>query len=398
MKKKSRRAVCMTLLLSLLAGISAYGAGPGETGIQIPDGVTEEEWAKLNDSLLEYGELYNQVRYFNTSMQNADAKIQDVLDGIKRQCDGMRRSVRENKDDAKELKDSGANKTMEGMVEYMTLEMTSKIVGSAADRVQRTLNVMARSDSSLNTNLDIGAKTMTSYASQIMIGYNSALSGQATLKKLEELSAAVYETQCLSRQVGMATEADVISAQKDLLSAQSSLMQIDNTVDSLKRSLCLMTGYSLDNMPQIGGLPELDLSVLDAIDLEADTQKAISNSNEVINARHEAAKSTVTMKNREASEAEASQKVAVTMQSLYQDLRQAKTAYDAACVSYEKAVLEKGKADRSYQLKMLGKIQYLQAEMAFLQAEGTKQSAYNSLYQAYTTYQWAVEGILTSEQ
>lgn len=397
MKKKSKKAVCMTLLLSLLAGVPAYGAGPGENGTTIPEGVTEEEWAKLNDSLLEYGELYNQVRYFNSSMQNADAKIQDVIDGVQRQYDGMRRSIRENKDDAKELQDSGLNKTMEGMVEYMTLTMTAKAVDSAAFKVQRTLDVLSRSNSSLNTNLDTGAKTMTSYASQIMIGYNSAVATRNMLKKVEEISAAAYETQSLSRQIGMATEADVISAQKSLLSAQSSLMKIDNTIDSLKRSLCIMTGYSLENMPEIGGLPELDLSVLDAINLEEDTKKAISNNSKVINARRESANSTVTMKNREASEAEAEQQVAVAMQSLYQDLKQAKASYDAACVSYEKAVLEKGKADRSYELKMLGKINYLQAEMAFLQAESTKQSAYNSLYQAYTTYQWAVEGILTLE-
>ncbi|WP_077609835.1 glutamate racemase [Clostridium sp. Marseille-P2415] len=56
-------------------------------------------------------------------------------------------------------------------------------------------------------------------------------------------------------------------------------------------------------------------------------------------------------------------------------------------------------ADRSFQLGMLSKISNLQAQMAFLQAESAKQSAYNTLYQAYDTYQWAVDGIImTSEQ
>ena len=71
---------------------------------------------------------------------------------------------------------------------------------------------------------------------------------------------------------------------------------------------------------------------------------------------------------------------------------QAKSAYDSACTAFEKASLDKAKADRSYQLGMLSKIQYLQTEMAYLQAEGEKSSAYNTYYQAYDTYQWGYPG------
>ncbi|MEY8356827.1 TolC family protein [Lachnospiraceae bacterium 54-53] len=93
---------------------------------------------------------------------------------------------------------------------------------------------------------------------------------------------------------------------------------------------------------------------------------------------------------------EGAQNVAVAMESCYQEVMQAKSAYEAAGTAYEKAKLEKDRADRSYRLGMLGKISYLQAEMAFLQAKSEWQSAYNTLYQAYDTYQWAVEGISLS--
>ena len=198
----------------------------------------------------------------------------------------------------------------------------------------------------------------------------------------------------------MATEADVLAANKGVLAAQAALDQLDNTIDGLKRSLCLMTGYPADGSVQIGEIPQLDLSVIGALDLTADTAKAIGNNYDLIEKRHGGSNKTTTgIKNKDAGISEAEQNLTVTMQSYYHEILQSKSAYDADSTAYEKAVLEKQKADRSYQLGMLSKINYLQAQMAFSQAEGEKQTAYNTLYQAYSTYQWAVNGIVTpSEQ
>ena len=102
-----------------------------------------------------------------------------------------------------------------------------------------------------------------------------------------ELSNAAYGSPgSKQRQLGLATDADVLSAQKEVLSANGSFLKINSTIDNLRKSLCLMTGYASDAAPAIGGLPQLTDETIAAIDLEADTQKAVSNNYNLISLRH----------------------------------------------------------------------------------------------------------------
>lgn len=396
MRKNYFLSACMAAVITASAVIPAYGsAGPGQPENPIPDGVTKEQWNRLNDQNIEFDELPDLVRYFNPNMQNTVDSIQDSLDNVRYIHDEMIRYIIDLKDEAEELKDSGVTDSDKGMQQYMVLDMTVKGMKSSAESMGRTLDYMDRSNSSVNVNINNAAKNYTYYANQVMIGYNNALANRATLLKVAELSTASLEAQNLSVQQGLATEADVLSAQKEVLSAQSSLIKIDNTLDDLRSSLCLMTGYSADAEPIIGGLPEMKEDMAASIDLEVDTAKAIGNNNNVISVRRAASNHTSTgMKNKDDRVSEEEQNITITMQSYYQEILQAKSAYEAACTSYEKALLEKGKADRSYQIGMLSKISYLQSQMSFLQAESAKQNAYNTLYQAYNTYQWAVNGII----
>lgn len=406
MRKKGFLPLCMAAIVAATAAapaLPAYAAvGPGQAEEALPDGVTEEQWGRLNDQSIDFDELSDLVRYFNPSVKNVSVQVDDGIDSLRTIYEKMRKNIKDLRDDADQAKDSGEMTTVDGITIplYIVLDKTADGVGTAADGMERKLEVMERADSSLNSNITYMTKIYTGYADQIMTGYNSALASRALLQKVSELSTAAYDTQNLSFQLGMATEADMLSAHKGVLSAQASLLSLDNTIDSLRRSLYLMTGYSFDSTAAIGTVPELDMAALSAIDLEADTAKAIGNNYTLITERHTASNQSSTgMKNKDDSVSESQQTIAVTMQSYYQAIQQAKSAYDAACTAYERATLEKGKADRSYELGMLGKINYLQAQMAFLQAESGKQSAYNTLYQAWDTYQWAADGIImTSAQ
>ncbi len=392
MRKKGYLSACMAVSLALTAALPVYGAaGPGSTSIAIPDGMGEETWSKLNDQTIEFDELSDLVRYFNPDVKNIADSAGNELSNQKYVYDEMRMSIRDLNDNAQAMKDSG---TKEGMEAYMALKGTVKVLDGQAQMLD---NVIKRINSGVNKNVDRYSKTFSSAADQIMIGYSSALANRDVVQKALDLSVAGYEAQSLSQKQGLATEADVLAANKGVLAAQAALAQLDNTIDGLKRSLCLMTGYSADGAVLIGNIPQLDLSAITALDLAADTAKAIGNNYDLIDSRRGASNKTTTgVKNKEASISEGEQNLTVTMQSFYQEILQAKAAYDASSTAYEKAVLEKEKADRSYQLGMLSKIGYLQAQMAFSQAEGEKQTAYNTLYQAYNTYQWAVNGIVTA--
>ena len=392
MRKKGYLSACMAVSLALTAALPVYGAaGPGSTSIAIPDGMGEETWNRLNDQTIEFEELSDLVRYFNPDVKNIADSAGNELSNQQYVYDEMRMSIRDLNDNAQAMKDSG---TKEGEEAYMALKGTVKVLDGQAQMLDK---VIKRINSGVNKNVDRYSKTFSSAADQIMIGYSSALANRDVVQKALDLSVAGYEAQSLSQKQGLATEADVLAANKGVLAAQAALAQLDNTIDGLKRSLCLMTGYSADGAVLIGNIPQLDLSTITALDLEEDTAKAIGNNYDLIDSRRGASNKTTTgIKNKEASISEGEQNLTVTMQSFYQEILQAKAAYDASSTAYEKAVLEKEKADRSYQLGMLSKISYLQAQMAFSQAEGEKQSAYNTLYQAYNTYQWAVNGIVTA--
>ena len=397
MRKKGYLSACMAVTLTLTVALPVYGAaGPGSTGTAIPDGMTEETWNRLNDQTIEFDELSNLVRYFNPDVQNIADSAGNELSNQQYVYDEMRQYIRDLNDDAQAMKDSGATGSDEGMMVYLALKGTAKGLSSNAEKLN---NGLKRIDLGVKKNVDRYSKTFSSAADQIMIGYNSALANRAMVQKALDLSISGYEAQSISLKQGLATEADVLAANKGVLAAQAALDQLDNTIDGLKRSLCLMTGYPADGSVQIGEIPQLDLSVIRALDLTADTAKAIGNNYDLIDSRHGASNQTTTgIKNKDASISEAEQNLTVTMQSYYQEILQSKAAYDAASTAYEKAVLEKQKADRSYQLGMLSKINYLQAQMAFSRAEGDKQTAYNTLYQAYSTYQWAVNGIVTASE
>jgi hypothetical protein len=384
----------VTVLTIPGAGI-AYGAGPGQTGESIPDGVTKEQWARLNDQTIEFDELSDLVRYFNQDVQNTTDSVTNSIGNTQYIYDEMRGYIRDLGNDADELEDSGATSSAEGKAQYKVLNMTIKSLKTSADTMKQTLDYMNRSNSSSKSNITYAVKNYTYYANQLMVSYNSAQSGLSSLQKLVEAETAALESAKASYTLGTAAQADVLSAQNALLSAQSSLLSMENTVDSLRRSLCLMTGYSADSNPVIGTIPQLDMAEISSMDLEADTEKAVNNNYTLISERHASSgKTTTGMKYKDASITEGEQNIAVTMQSDYQAVWQAKAAYEAACTAFEMAELEWGKAARTFQRGLTSKNDSLQAQMSYLQAESEKQNAYNNLYQAYDTYQWAVKGIV----
>lgn len=400
MKQKKVLPVLLAAVLSVSPVLSAYAAvGPGQEQKPLPEGITAEQWNLLYDQTIEFDELSNLVKYFNPDVLKMTDPINSGIEDGDYMYNGLLRTIKDQEDAVDNYKDNEDMSTPEGLQEYYTLKGTLSYLKKQAESSKKKINQIKKENSKANFGITHISRQYEYFADQIMIGYNNASANKALLQKVVELSNAAYEAQSLGQKIGTATETDVLKAKKEVLSAQTSLISLDHTIDGLCRSLALMTGYSVDSVPNIGGLPELNLSAISSIDLEGDTAKAIGNNYELIDMRRANSNKTTTgVQNKQASVSEGEQNVAVTMKSLYQNIKQAKTAYEATLTSYEKAGLDNGKAERSFQMGMLSKITYLQSQMAFLQAEGAKQSAYSELYQAYTTYQWAVKGIISDSQ
>lgn len=393
MRKKQLLTVALSGVLVLGQAGTAFAVGPGQGAENAkPESYTQEQWDRLNDNKIEFDELGDLVLNFNPSVQAVAFQIGDSFSDSRESLTELEIQIKDLEDQAREVRESDIYSTPVGKAQYKAIKDGAAQLRSVAKTTRDALN---RAENSAERNgLVVAQKSVASVVEQLMIGYSSAAAKQAMLQKYCEVSQAAYEAQKLSAQAGLATEVDVMSAEAGLLAAQSSLTSLTNTVDSLKESLCLLVGVPIENNPEIGAIPQMDMGEIDQINLEADTVKAIGNNYTLIGERHSSSnKSTSGINNRLAQIDVSEQKLTIKMQSLYQELLAQRYAYETAQVSWQKANLEKEKADRSYQLGMISNIVYLQAQMGYLKSQGEYQTAYYNLFQAYNTYKWAVNGI-----
>lgn len=397
MRKKQLLTVALSGVLVLGQAGTAFAVGPGQSaGNTKPDSYTQEQWDRLNDNKIEFDEISDLVLNFNPTVQSAAFQISDGFSDSREQLTELEIQAKDLEDQAKEVKESDIYSTPMGKAQYKALKDGAAQIRSGAKTMRDKLN--KAENSAERSGLVVAQKSVANGAEQLMIGYSSAAANQAMMQKYCEVSQAAYEAQKLSAQTGLATEVDVMSAEAGLLAAQSSLISLTNTVDSLKDSLCLLVGVPIENNPEIGAIPQMDMGEIDQINLEADTVKAIGNNYTLISERHSSSdKSTSGINNRLAQIDVSEQKLTIKMQSLYQELLAQRSAYETAQISWQKANLEKEKADRSYQYGMISKIVYLQAQMGYLKSQGEYQTAYYNLFQAYSAYKWAVNGVVSIE-
>lgn len=399
MKNRLMGVYAAVLVASSCMAVPAYAAlqgpsGPGTVG-QIPEGYDEEAWARLEDNILEYDELTDLVRNFNPNMVNANYVYNDSVDSMRNIADLSYKTagdLKETLDTMKKVPDHMQNEEFKQNLAMLT--ETYKILKKSADSTSRSVELMKRPTASGYSGIKMAEKQLVSAAQQLMIGYSTAVSQKAMLEKLKELNFALYEIAQVQTQVGMATQTELLSAQKGLLAAESSLTGLNNNIDSLRRSLCLMTGWTADANPDIRPVPDADLARIEAINLEEDTATAIANNYTLISERHNKGTSTSGKNKKLRSVSEGEQQLTIKMEALYQDILQKKAAYDSAQTAYEKAELVKNASDIQYQTGQIGKAAYLGQQLAYLQAKSNKNSANLALFQAMQTYDWAVDGIV----
>ena len=374
-----------------------------------PEWVDDETWNRLQDNVMEYDELENLVRYFNPSYQQVLESITPMIDASRLAASQMRSSedLKTMKDSSKELKkaldqmDPNSESMMDQMIYqqtytmYLTMQAGIQGVEQGAKAISKTAVVMDQQTRSVREQT---LYSLTSAVQQMFIGYNQALASRDLCAAAAELSEAAAQSAETQRSVGMATENDVLSAQQALLSAQNQITSLDNTLSSLRQNLYLMTGWTYDASAEIGTVPAPDLARIDAMDLNADTEQAIDNSYSLktLEDTLKTSKASAVTKDKKIEEAKA--EIKTQMEALYQTVLTDRSAYEAASTALEAAGLTQESSKRQYDLGMIGRLQYLQAQTAWLQQKMTADNASMTLTQAILDYEWALKGIIMSGQ
>ena len=347
------------------------------------DEATQE---KLLDDTLEYNEIRALVSLFNPSMQQAQITMDDSLSVY-------RNGMTEYKDRAAELRREADKAEDDGDLQaYATYEMNAQIMNELANQYK---DVVEQSERMSTQRSIVSAEDMLTRAVQQMVqGYAQLDLGCQVAEKGVELAQAAYDSALTQQSLGMATDADVKSAANSLASAQAGLKSAQVSRASLKSSICLMTGWDYDADITIGAVPEPDLEAIDSVDVASDTERAVNNNYDLVSLRHESRTTSTVKQNvrdRNLQDTEAS--VRIAMESLYETLQQQRTSWDGADAAWQKAVNDKAALDQKYQLGMVGRLEYLQGELTYLQAQSAKLSADISLRKAYEDYLWQVKGV-----
>ena len=280
-------------------------------------------------------------------------------------------------------------------------------IQSAAAQVEAAIQQMEDAAYQLDRQAD-------NVAGQMALGAQSMLIGMQTLNLNEEQlerqlasldrSIAVLEVQFA---LGMVSrlELDTVRSQRDTLAR--AIDTLDVQYESLGSSIALLCGYGADTMVVPSTIPEVYDADLRQMDYDDDLEQALDNSfsiwqsrnelRQAQNARDEDIPATVTAVQaaQEALEAE-QDTVRAAFDTLYQNVQDSVQARDAAQTAAAQAELDVRTSTVQYDNGMISRLAYQQAQDTLADARLAVESAQLSLRPAYTQYEWALEGVMTS--
>lgn len=369
-----------------LAGVLSLGTVCTSFAMEKPADMDDATWARLQDNRLEYDEIENLVTYYCPTYRTVVDQIDLNVAPVETAVNDLKEEIKEIRQDARYAKDEN------DLITYnINMAMAKAYEKQALKPLETALN---KANYSTKNVKDPVRRNLVSAVQKIMIGYHQALASKELTDTSVELMEALYQSTLSQKNIGMATDTDVQSAEKSVLSAKSQQQSLYKTLDSVYQNLCIMTGWSYDSAPEIGEIPAPDFAVIDAMNPEQDITKAISYNPDIIELRGTSGKGTANHSQKFRSLDEAEAKLKTKLESLYQTVLESRTSYEAASNAYESAKLTMNGNDLRYQMGMLGKLEYLQAKMGYLQNKMTYDMAVLSLKQAMEDYQWALYGVV----
>lgn len=407
-KKYGRQLLGSSLVLLLSASWPVTGlALPKEA----PDSGFTGSYARLQDNELDYDELedlvkndYGPIRKaYDTAMDTYTNDMGDISGSM---FDAAREMEKAAKDLEDGVKDGQTPPGFAGeiMGQVYQNRAIAKQYRSAAQSMGLNIKASTRDDSK-------NMKAIARQVNQIVFSLQSAMNGYDQLMASREAAAKgveLAEAAMASRQVmeakGLSVDADVISAAAGLTSAKARLASLDTQAESIKKTLCMFTGWGPQGDPVIGSVPPADLSAIESIDVNSDKEKAVNNNYTLISLRgakggnmsqvekvmtKPSTQSRNKMQNVEYNE----NTVRSDIQTLYDTILEKKASFDSASTAWQAARNTWKAAQIQYAGKSLSRIGYMQQELSYLQAKAAYRSSDLILQQAMQNYNWAVAGL-----
>lgn len=374
------------LTLSLAAALA--GAAPAGALAASPEFArTPEEWERLRDNTLEYEEIPDLIREYNSTVQNNMISYGDYRG----------KDANEVADDYRE-----AAQTLYDSVVWPSEDDTGyAMLYSAAETAQaqaRQLEKMADENVSdgmiIKWQYDQVEASLSSTAQNLMSQYYQLLENRKTAEAGKELAEASLRSVETQASLGMATENDVLTAQEAVKTAEAGVISAESNIQSVKQNLQVMTGWAYNSEPEIAQMPPVDVTRIDAMNPETDLEKALENNYTLLIAKRtlENTSDAANQQIQRQTIANTEQQIASGLTDLYSQVLQARNTYDQARSALELEEKNMAAAETKYGLGMISRLEYLQARNAYVESQANFRIQELALQSAMDAYDWALRG------
>lgn len=377
-----------------LAGVM-LAASPGMALASSPEFArTAEEWAKLRDNSIEYGELEDLIQEYNTTVQTNQLDLNE-----------FRKTYGNTKDDVSQKYRDMADEIYSS-VSYPDSEDPTYgyMVASVLAAEVQAKNMLQQADDNLEDteiiylNYKQAEKTLVTVAQTNMITYEKnrlALQQAEIAKEQAGISIASAQTRLAT---GTGTQIDVLNAQESLQTAERNIVSAQTDIDTVRQKLQLMLGWRYDDTPEILKVPAADVTRIEQMNPQADLEKAVENNYTVMVNRKKAANSTSTdtINTLNKTIEDNQKKIASALSANYQNVQAAKLAYDQAVAELElenrnlQTIQTQFREGSASQNQLTGQQYTVQTKQLAVEIADL------NLLQTMETYDWAVNGLAST--
>lgn len=398
---RSVTAATMALLLAASVPFQTFAAEENPAGSYYAD------QQRLADNQLDYDEIGARVKEYYGPIKSAYAMARGMKEDQGQIAVNSRTTADDLLSQAKAAEDLA--KEQSGM-EQMISKATARALRKSVNQLRTTANSLDRSlerKSSSEKQIDRQANSLILNVEMMLNQYQQLLSQRTIAAKGVELATAAKQLQDTMQAQGMAVDADVLSAASSLSTSQSQLNQLDAGIEQIRKMLCSFTGYDEAANPVFGEVPSADPSYIATVNVTEDKEKAVNNNYNLISLRSQTgggmtdlqirtSKTTTQTANKLRNVEYSEENVRSNIQALYDEMEEKNASYTAAKTAYESGQIAWQAAQIQKANGMLSNIQYMQQELAWLQAQSGYKCADLALQQALQNYKWAVAGVSVS--
>ena len=394
-------AATMAFLLAASAPFQAFAEEAN------PDSSYSVDQERLTDNQLDYDEIGARVKEYYGPIKSAYNMVRGMTEDQGQIAVNERTMADDLISQARAAEDLAKDQT--GM-DQMINKATAKALRKTANQMRTMANNMDRSLSRKNSSekqIDRQANSLILNVEMMLNQYQQLQSQRTIAAKGVELATAAKQLQNTMQAQGMAVDADVLSAAASLSSGQSQLNTLDAGIEQICKMLCSFTGYDEASNPVFGEVPAADPSYIATVNVAEDKEKAVNNNYELISLRGQTgggmtdlqirtSKTTTQIANKLRNVEYSEENVRSNIQALYDAMEEKNSSYSAAKTAYESGQISWQAAQVQKANGMLSNIQYMQRELAWLQAQSGYKCADLALQQAIQNYKWAVAGASVS--